>query len=193
MEWLTAVLYLAAAALAVVASGRLWRNERVYAVLYLVFAGGLFVIAGEEASWGQRVFDYATPEAVSAINEKDEFNFHNVSGFPLHLAFISVGLYGAFGRILLTPLLGERAPRALELLTAPRSLAHFFLLPALLYIYYELVPVLHDVPQGMTVPEFLEPRFVSGKEQEPFELMLGFGFFLFAVQALGKARTRSPV
>ena len=38
-----------------------------------------FLIAGEEISWGQRIFDLATPDYLSSVNEQDELNFHNTN------------------------------------------------------------------------------------------------------------------
>jgi len=38
-----------------------------------------FLIAGEEISWGQRIFDLATPDYLSSVNEQDELNFHNIN------------------------------------------------------------------------------------------------------------------
>ncbi len=189
VEWLTALVYVVAVLFAGIAATRLWRAERFYSVVYTLFAGGLFLIAGEEASWGQRVFDFETPAALLDVNQKQEFNFHNMRHFPLHFAFIAVGLYGAFGRLLAKFLLRDRAPRAVELLTVPTSLTLYFLLPAILYVYFELVPVFYDILPNMSVGEFMSSWFVTGKEQEPFELILGFGFLAFTVYALGATRS----
>ena len=38
----------------------------------------LFLGAGEEISWGQRIFDIQTPEYLLEINDQDELNFHNI-------------------------------------------------------------------------------------------------------------------
>ncbi len=38
-----------------------------------------FLAAGEEVSWGQRLFDFSTPEYLSTINDQNEFNFHNIN------------------------------------------------------------------------------------------------------------------
>ncbi|MFG0329998.1 MAG: hypothetical protein ACF8PN_08885 [Phycisphaerales bacterium] len=48
----------------------------------LMLLGGLaaFYFAGEEASWGQHYFGYATPEAIAANNDQGEFNLHNTDG-----------------------------------------------------------------------------------------------------------------
>ena len=45
----------------------------------LMFSIAFFLIAGEEISWGQRIFDLATPDYLSSVNEQDELNFHNIN------------------------------------------------------------------------------------------------------------------
>lgn len=37
-----------------------------------------FFGAGEEISWGQRIFDIPTPESIAAINDQNELNIHNI-------------------------------------------------------------------------------------------------------------------
>lgn len=55
------------------------RNIKSFYFLCLAF---LFVFAfGEEISWGQRIFNYATPEAIKEINAQGEFNLHNIQVF----------------------------------------------------------------------------------------------------------------
>lgn len=57
----------------------LFRTGRNYLILLL----GLFFLfcAGEEISWGQRVFGIATPEFMEKENAQKEFNFHNLYMF----------------------------------------------------------------------------------------------------------------
>lgn len=53
----------------------------------LFFLGtGLFylICAGEEISWGQRVFGWETPTAFAEINEQGETNIHNIENLPIH-------------------------------------------------------------------------------------------------------------
>ncbi len=38
----------------------------------------MFVFVGEEISWGQRIFNFATPEKLAEINKQNEFNIHNI-------------------------------------------------------------------------------------------------------------------
>jgi hypothetical protein len=48
-----------------------------YLLLGILFA----VCMGEEISWGQRLFGFATPESVQAVNFQGEFNLHNLNFF----------------------------------------------------------------------------------------------------------------
>jgi hypothetical protein len=53
-----------------------WEGRRA---ALLILAALLFVCAGEEMSWGQRVFGWATPDKWSAMNAQAETNLHNLS------------------------------------------------------------------------------------------------------------------
>lgn len=48
-------------------------------LVYLGLALLFFVGAGEEISWGQRMFGFVTPEAISQVNKQEEFNLHNLT------------------------------------------------------------------------------------------------------------------
>lgn len=52
-------------------------ENKFYFMLFLVF----FIGAGEEISWGQRIFNFGTPEIVEKINVQKEFNLHNLKYF----------------------------------------------------------------------------------------------------------------
>jgi hypothetical protein len=45
-----------------------------------VLATVLLFAAGEEVSWGQRLFDLETPQVLVDGNRQDELNLHNVDG-----------------------------------------------------------------------------------------------------------------
>lgn len=38
----------------------------------------MFIFMGEEISWGQRIFDIATPDKLAEINKQKEINIHNI-------------------------------------------------------------------------------------------------------------------
>jgi hypothetical protein len=48
---------------------------------FLILAIAMFIGAGEEISWGQRIFGFKTPEALNKINVQHEFTFHNIAIF----------------------------------------------------------------------------------------------------------------
>ncbi len=71
-EWLTAISFLVVSAI----FGFLFPKRRN--VFYLVFSIAFFIGFGEEISWGQRVFDFRTPDLLHAYNVQKEFNLHNL-------------------------------------------------------------------------------------------------------------------
>lgn len=55
------------------------QRNRLGGVLSILICLVLFVMAGEELSWGQRIFGWATPEAIAEINAQNETNLHNMA------------------------------------------------------------------------------------------------------------------
>lgn len=56
----------------------LWRFQTRRNVIYLFLALLFFFGAGEEISWGQRIFGWHTPEGIAEINAQGETNLHNL-------------------------------------------------------------------------------------------------------------------
>jgi len=54
------------------------RLLKLFMVLYCLF---LIVAAGEEISWGQRIFNIKTPDTISQYNLQNELNLHNLEIF----------------------------------------------------------------------------------------------------------------
>lgn len=50
-----------------------WKNFWILALCLL-----FFLAFGEEISWGQRIFNFNTPESLSSMNVQGEFNLHNL-------------------------------------------------------------------------------------------------------------------
>lgn len=71
-EWLTAIFYFAGAVLLLLSFKK---NRNIFLLLLSLV---LFFGAGEEISWGQRVFGFATPDEINKINVQHEFNIHNM-------------------------------------------------------------------------------------------------------------------
>lgn len=84
LEWTQFALFLLASVLLAVAAWRLARRgDVVGCTLIAIGALGIFGIAGEEISWGQRVFDWQTPGELAAVNHQNETNIHNITAFPV--------------------------------------------------------------------------------------------------------------
>jgi hypothetical protein len=62
----------------------------------LFFAILLFMIGGEEISWGQRIFGIATPASLDSVNVQNEFNIHNIDGIHQHVRMVGVAFVGLF-------------------------------------------------------------------------------------------------
>ena len=58
-----------------------WRAPAGRRLGIIAFAIVGFVFAMEEISWGQRLLGFQTPAAISAINDQDELNLHNIKIF----------------------------------------------------------------------------------------------------------------
>jgi len=74
-EWLT-FLCLFGAAVMYYLSFRKYKN-----FFLLVLALAMFFGAGEEISWGQRIFGFSTPESIKQVNTQGEFTIHNLEVF----------------------------------------------------------------------------------------------------------------
>jgi hypothetical protein len=93
LEWLQVVSYIAAFLLAGRSALRLhgWG-----AAAFGLFAVGSLLAAGEELSWGQRLFGLDTPDGLEALNNQEELNVHDVVEVQgkVNLAVALASLYG---------------------------------------------------------------------------------------------------
>jgi hypothetical protein len=98
-------IVLASGAVTVVAAQR---RMTWAALLFGAITLAAVFVTGEEISWGQRVFGWATPEILSEANRQNESNIHNI--VPIQRAFgIAELLAGAYG--LFVPLVLVAAPQ----------------------------------------------------------------------------------
>jgi len=108
VEYLQSFFYLLTAALGAMIANRFLKNrQKGLAAIYLLFSLALIFIAGEEISWGQRIFNLDNPDFFTQHNTQKEINFHNLGPVQnfLHFSYILIGLFGAFGYCLAKPLL----------------------------------------------------------------------------------------
>lgn len=58
-----------------------WTRQKFLGLWTGLAAACCFYVAGEEASWGQHFLSWSTPEFWSQINDQNETNLHNTSGW----------------------------------------------------------------------------------------------------------------
>ncbi len=68
--------------------------ERKLALRCVYVLGGVLMVfvAGEEISWGQRIFGFATPDFLASVNSQNEFNVHNIKALYLDKIYIGGAL-----------------------------------------------------------------------------------------------------
>ena len=119
---------------------------------FLLLSAAMFVGAGEEISWGQRILGFSTPTNLAAVNVQKEFNFHNIelvnAAYLDHrkkegiqkiftVNFLYKLFWLTYGAILPATLLffkpAERLFRKIKLPIPPLTLGIFFLINWLSY------------------------------------------------------------
>lgn len=163
LEWTGFALFLAGSVLAFAVAWRL-RPALRPTVAAAVLGAVLLFAAGEEISWGQRVFEVETPAVLVDGNEQDELNLHNLAGLQHKMvaAQLAIAVTGL--------LLALRVPWA-------RVGAAFFAG----YLMYRTT-------RGVAAIAGWGP---AGRNSEAAELMLGFGLLALTTALFAHVR-RDP-
>lgn len=106
VETLTALLFLLSSVVIAVRSIQALKDKsnNTIAIMGLVVAVAFFVFAGEEISWGQRIFNIETGEFMQQYNWQGEVNLHNLHTDLFNIAFH----YGALIFLIILPLFRTR-------------------------------------------------------------------------------------
>ena len=165
IEWATVILSLLAATAAIYsASGH--KASLIRVGVGLLF----FLIAGEELSWGQRIFMFQTPEPLAAINVQSEFTLHNIQG--VHGNIRACGLLMLILAFVVGPILSTRS-RAFRSMVERVNLP-FFDLYGLAVL--GLAMVLMAVPRGLGAPTVFD---------EFGELLMSLSFLVYGLLMVG--------
>lgn len=146
-EWIQFGLFQGGAIILGLLSYRVWgyRQTTIAQFLFVysvIGALGYFLIAGEEISWGQRIFDFDTPKEYIDYNSQGEFNLHNNEKIfnKIYLVYGSVGLY-----TLISALIYEAFKKSVKGFKA-RALSLFafrwyhglYFIPTIIYVAYRV-------------------------------------------------------
>ena len=65
-------------------------KARLRRCAYLLGGLAMAISCGEELSWGQHVFGFATPDFLIGLNMQQEFNFHNIFALSYFFEFLAM-------------------------------------------------------------------------------------------------------
>ena len=157
LEWIQFIEYAVSSLLALLIYLKRKSKRDIDSIIWLLIAFLLFVVAGEEISWGERITGIGI-SSISSINVQGETNFHNLPFFHNYLldpifeiSCIFLGWFGwrRFKRIKALP---------------NKDLSLYFLSVALFYFYF-------DVSWASTTQQIRN-------DQEIFEFLLSTGIFI---------------
>ena len=182
IEWLQFACLLAASIFLPLITVYLVRAKRWgLAVLYGVVTLGVWFLTGEEISWGQRIFGWATPESLNEVNRQGETTVHNIRGVQelVPAAMLLASLYGACAPLVWAAM-GKRWEnlKSRRLLIPPLSLVPAFALAAGYRLFRLLI--------------WPEPTFVISEYAEAMELSLYLGLAMFCWYNLRLLREPQP-
>ena len=156
LEWMQFIEYALSSLLAFLIFLRP-KKKNINSFIWLLIAFLSFLIAGEEISWGERIFGYGI-ESITELSIQDETNFHNLPFFHNYVLDPALQIICIF--------LGWVGWRKWPYLTSlpSRKFSLFFLSVSLYFFYYE-------ISWFSTVAHIRN-------DQEIFEFLLSSGLFL---------------
>ena len=87
VENLTAVWFLLAGLVLFVTA--LVERGIFFRCVYILGGMAMVFVAGEEISWGQRIFWFATPDFLMRLNESEELNVHNINNAMFTIIYLN--------------------------------------------------------------------------------------------------------
>lgn len=146
-------------------------------VILLLF---FIVCAGEEISWGQRILGITTPELLGKINVQNETNLHNIGSISIfsNLFFILNLLF-----FLLLPFLTKKYTQLMNYLyyysfpLPNRTVISVFLISLFIWSFIGI----RFGTLGFHPFSFFAENYYSQMDDEIFEFLSAYSFFVFAV------------
>lgn len=146
------------------------------AFLFIAFA--FLFVAGEEIDWGQYIFNWKMSDYFKIHNTEQEMNIHNLDLIEplLHYMYILVGLYGILGWLVRK--VKKKVTRSwIEWFIPDWYTSSYFIPLLLIYIYFAVGVYAYNHHSNV----FPIGPVIEWRDQEPCELMMAVGFFIFLV------------
>ena len=194
IEWISSIGFFTGAVVMMLFTRRLYRQEFLSEWTHWIFpvfwVAALLFMAGEEISWGQRLFDLGVDEGILDANRQQETNIHNleivyrvVGGDAFFMAVIEFGLCLALPILGLLKVIGDLAVK-FRFPIPPLAMAPLFLGTNVYNRHFSQY--------------FVNRGFERSATPEVAELLIAIGlagialfFFWFPHLAFGSYRTNS--
>jgi len=167
IEWLQFLLFGASGIISFILALKFRKKSKLMFWIFLFLSLGLIFVAGEEISWGERlfgieapyIFDGETKLPVLNYNVQSEMNIHNFKAFHKRVGYmyLAIGAYACFAWVLLCI-----ANKVFKFKKSIRKYLPFFTVPPYLVLYFfplaiNLLPrrELGIAPQDYEMAEFL--------------------------------------
>lgn len=181
IEWLQFFLFGVSGVIAFILALKFRDVSKLMFVIFLIVSFGLIFVAGEEISWGQRIFNIEGSEIfdgekeipILKYNVQSETNIHNFKTIHSKIGYVYlvIGAYGCFAWFLVYIF-----KKIFNLKKDIKKFLPFFIPPPYLFFYF--------LPLGIN----LLPRMewgITQKEYEMTEFLLSLGVFIFLLLLLG--------
>lgn len=175
LENASAIIFFMASIIGYIVVGKFFKTRKIlYGFLYLFLAFSFMMLALEEISWGQRIFDLETPESFSS-NLQNQITLHNLESILpyLHDFLMLVGFFGAFSWIFFWKLRKTKYRKFIRFFVPSWYLVFYFIPIFLFYLIGYFMP--YD-PQVYELGDFLPMN-----DQEPPKLLLALGLMFFTM------------
>ena len=176
LEYIQVIFFAAAMFYAGALAYRLFSTQKLFwAMAYGLLAFLLFLVVGEEISWGQRLLGISTPEYIAAENSQGEINIHNHVLLQRHN-----GTFFKFGTVagILWVCLGVALVR--RGLAGPHA-ALWFPKPSMLIPLFCVAA--YQFAGGPLREVYVESVWLISRYQEVAEVIMAFGVMAFLITA----------
>ena len=174
IEWLQVLAYTSSSVLTFLLSLRFREFSKIMFIIFLFLSIGFFFVAGEEISWGQRlfnieadgIFDGETEIPFLERNVQSETNLHNfgVIHSKVGYMYLGIGAYGIFSWFIAYIL-----TKVIKLKKETKKYLRYFTVPPYLFLYFFATAI---------NLKFISRRGTSPQEYEIAELILSFGILI---------------